>query len=404
MLEDKGSRCCLSGLWKGEPLQTREIRRFVGLGCEWGRNRPTFLIEKETNKKRMEASVINAFRDKVNEYDIILHIYHNYNGKNKWNVICSAMDWIQVGVSGIDISTLERTNTDQASVKVITFLSCIDVMWEGIQQLHRVFFDTIDIPFTDDKSIFNKDIDDNRYWKEIRAAFAAHPTNLDGTVKGEKRFASWSGGGFGKSGDFSVIVYSNDPNKDHELFDISFAEIIDFATKRYNYLNTLMKRADEITDQWCEKLRTTPIILYGEELADITMLLKENGKRLDNDYIEYRLEVIKTVFEVETHGEKNTKAVNRYRDVLKKEIQLIYQILQNMDLNYEYESSADDSGDLTYSYENQHIFEPRKGMLGWAVDRLKKPLGKYVDLDSWESIEELQVLVRAGWWMYNQAI
>ena len=73
-----------------------------------------------------------------------------------------------------------------------------------------------------------------------------------------------------------------------------------------------------------------------------------------------------------------------------------------MDLDYEYEPVADDSGDLAYNYENQHIFEPGKGMLGWAVDRLKTPLEKYVDLDNWESIDELQVLVRAGWWMYNQ--
>ena len=357
---------------------------------------------KKTNEKCMEASLINAFRNKINDYDLILRIYRNYNGKNRWNVICSAMDWIQVGVAGVDTSTLERTNTDQASVKVITFLSCIDVMWEGIQQLHRVFYDTISIPFTDDKSIFKKNIDDNRYWKEIRAAFAAHPTNLDGTAKGEKRFASWSGGGFGESGDFSVIIYSNDPNKDYEFFDISFAEVMRFATKRYDYLNTLMKRVDEITDQWCEKWRNTPITLPGEDLDDISTLLKENTNRLDNDYYEYRLEVIKSAFEAEVHGEKNTNAVSGYRKVLKIEIQMIYKILQTMDLDYEFEPAADDSGNLAYNYENQHIFEPGKGLLDWAVDRLKKPLGKYVDLDSWETIEELQVIVRAGWWMYNQ--
>ena len=352
-------------------------------------------------EKHMEEYLINTFRDKINEHDLILHIYRNYNGKNKWNVICSAMDWIQVGVAGVDTSTLEYTNTDQASVKVITFLSCIDVMWEGIQQLHRVFYDTTDIPFIGDKSIFKKVIDDNRYWKEIRAAFAAHPTNLDGTDKGEKRFASWSGG-FGCSGDFSVIVYSNDPNKNHEFFDISFKEIMEFATKRYNYLNTMMKRVDDISEQWCEKWRNTPIILSGETMADVTTLLKENADRFDNDYYEYHLGVMKTVFEAETHGEKNTDVVNKYRDALKEEIQTIYQILQNMNLDCEDESVVDESIDLTYNYENQHIFEPGKGMLGWAVERLKKPLGKYVNLDSWETIEELQVLVRAGWWMYNQ--
>lgn len=350
----------------------------------------------------MEASLINAFRDKINEYDLILHIFRNYNGKNKWNVICSAMDWIQVGVSGVDSSILERTNTDQASVKMITFLSCIDVMWEGIQQLHRVFFDTTEIPFTNDKSVFKKDLDDNRYWKEIRAAFAAHPTNLDGTVKGEKRFASWSGGGFGKSGDFSVIIYSNDPQKDYVHFDINFNEIMDFAAKRYDYLNTLMKRTDEIIAQWCEKWRNTPIVFSGDELVDIKTLLKENRDRFDNDYYEYRLKVIKIAFEVDVHGEKNINAVNGYRKVLEKEIQMIYQILQDMKLDYEYEPAADDTASIAYNYDNQLIFEPDKGMLSLAVDRLRKPLKKYVDFDSWETIEELQVLVRTGWWMYNR--
>ena len=127
----------------------------------------------------MDASLINKFRNKVNEHNLILHIYRNYNGKNKWNVICSAMDWVQIGVFGSDVSALERTNSDQDSVKVITFLSCIDVMWEGIQQLHRVFYNTDSIPFKGDRNIFHKAMDDNRYWKEIRAAFAAHPCNLE---------------------------------------------------------------------------------------------------------------------------------------------------------------------------------------------------------------------------------
>lgn len=167
----------------------------------------------------MDASLISKFRNRVNEHNLIHHIYRKYNGKNKWSVICSAMDWIQIGVFGSDASALERNNSDQASVRVITFLSCIDVMWEGIQQLHRVFFDTDAISFKDSRDIFHKTMDDNHYWKEIRAAFAAHPCNLDGVDKGEKRFASWFGGGFGSSGDFSVILYSNDPNKGSEVFD-----------------------------------------------------------------------------------------------------------------------------------------------------------------------------------------
>lgn len=56
----------------------------------------------------------------------------------------------------------------------------------------------------------------------------------------------------------------------------------------------------------------------------------------------------------------------------------------------------------SYNYQNQHVFEPEKGMKNWAVDSLKIPLGQYIDLNIWETIEELQVLVRAGWWFKHE--
>ena len=34
------------------------------------------------------------FRDKVNENDLVYHIYRNRDGKDQWSIICSAMDWM----------------------------------------------------------------------------------------------------------------------------------------------------------------------------------------------------------------------------------------------------------------------------------------------------------------------
>ncbi len=145
------------------------------------------------------------------------------------------MDWIQIGIAGIDKSILERDNSDSASIKFMTFISCIDVMWEGVQQLHRVFFDETRIPYAGKNEIFQQDMDDNQYWKEIRAAFTAHPTNLDGHKDRERRFASWSGGGFGNKGDFCVLIYSNDPDQVSPIsFDIKFDDIYQFAASRYH--------------------------------------------------------------------------------------------------------------------------------------------------------------------------
>ena len=51
-------------------------------------------------------------------------------------------------------------------------------MWEGIQQLHRVFFSTKDIPFKGVNNIFHGDMDDNDYWKEIRKKVPVTVNNL----------------------------------------------------------------------------------------------------------------------------------------------------------------------------------------------------------------------------------
>ena len=350
----------------------------------------------------MDSTLINSFRNQVNRYSLILHIYRNINGKNKWNAICSAMDWIQVGINGIDKSKLVRDNSDEASIKFMTFVLCIDVMWEGVQQLHRVFYNDSEIPFRERNNIFQQDMDDNHYWKEIRAAFAAHPTNLAGTKKGEKRFASWSGGGFGSKGDFSVLIYSNDPNQiGSAYFDIKFDELIQFASSRYEYLSTIMDQIDNITTQWCEKWKNKQIILSDDVKRNIGILLQENKIRLNNDYYQERLKEIDRAFTVEPSCLKNKKLISDYRAALTHEIDKIKNALQSMDLGYEYEP-IDDSADPDYNYPNQHIFEPEKGMLNWAISKLKVPLGCYIDFDSYASFAELQTLVNAGWWKYNQ--
>lgn len=49
------------------------------------------------------------------------------------------MDWIDVVVEMIDIKNVSKKNDNDSSIKVMTFIMCIDVMWEAVQQLHRIF-------------------------------------------------------------------------------------------------------------------------------------------------------------------------------------------------------------------------------------------------------------------------
>jgi len=43
---------------------------------------------------KLDKELIDEFRRTINDFDFILHVYKNNENKNKWNMICSAMDWI----------------------------------------------------------------------------------------------------------------------------------------------------------------------------------------------------------------------------------------------------------------------------------------------------------------------
>jgi hypothetical protein len=151
----------------------------------------------------MDIGLINQFREKVNEFGIVMHLYRNIKGKNQWSIICSAMDWISVTAEAIDPTNFTRSNDNSSSLKLMNYIFCIDILWEAIQQLHRVFFDTQDTPFDAENTIFQDkpfpSTSDNQYFKTLRACFASHPVNLHdyftGEEKKERRYASWSGGG-----------------------------------------------------------------------------------------------------------------------------------------------------------------------------------------------------------------
>ena len=75
------------------------------------------------------------------------------------------MDWISVVVDEIDVKKLSYKNDNDSSIRVMTFIVCIDVLWEAIQQLHRVLFNTQEIPFVEEKSVFLLAPGENRHFE-----------------------------------------------------------------------------------------------------------------------------------------------------------------------------------------------------------------------------------------------
>ena len=280
----------------------------------------------------MDSKLIDYFREKIydNGANLIQRKYCNNNGKNQWSIICSAMDWISVVVGEIDVKKLSYENDNDSSIRVMTFIVCIDVLWEAIQQLHRVLFNTQKIPFAEEKSVFLHKLfetTDNEYFKTIRACFATHPVNLKDDFSGEKneerRYASWSGGGFG-DGDFSVILYSNQPDRESESLNIYFAELFQFAEQRYAYLNNLMDEIDRQTMSYYDMWKNRHICKVSSVTEQIEILIHESKERFDNAYYNFALEELRLIYSTEIHSVPNEKLVEKYRIALIEKVNEIF--------------------------------------------------------------------------------
>lgn len=345
---------------------------------------------------KLTDRLLHDFRDKVHEGNRIWKLYRNRNGKNKWSIICSAMDWIQVTVEGIDTDSLIRDNSDEASRRMICFVSYIDVLWEGIIQLHRVFFNTKEEPLKNDHSIFKQKDDDNDHFKTIRAVFAAHQVNLYDFKP--KAFASWSGGGIGH-GDFSVILYSIDPEKVNQTFDIYFDDLFKFAESRYHYLYTLMKEIHRQIEEDNKFWRSQRIPERKENvLAHIELLKEENEKRLENEWIKERLEEIWRIFSIKITDEDNEMAVDQFRKALLSDLDYYQNCLQTMCFDDDHQD-IEGNCPQRLSYARQQISELDNGLFWPAVREMMPYLKDAVKLEKAKDMLEIQVLVEAGLWI-----
>lgn len=353
----------------------------------------------------MDDRLIKEFRNKINEDGMALQIFREHKNRNKWSIICSAMDWIEVTVGAIDVAELSRDNDNQASVKMITFLSCIDTMWEAISQLHRVLFSVTDIPFKDDRSIFNQNVPDNIYFKTIRGCFAAHQINMkevfpdDSTD--ERWFASWSGGTFSRN-DFSVFMYSNLPEKEMRAFEIQFSQLMQFAEKRYQYLNELMVQFDIIVEKYKEDFRKQSILTKGDIEEKIDLLLQENEKRLRCDYYDYELREIRLVCETEIHEVgANPLVVEEYKMALLPKVDEIQKNLQDM-VQEELKMTVDDECPYEYLYPFSKLSDSVWGqgyafaVRDWIVETLQKYSYPIVQFNQSMSLQEIYVLFKAA--------
>lgn len=361
--------------------------------------------------------LIGQFRDRVNKNNYVLNKYRNIDGKNKWSCICSCMDWISVAISYLSENPIpiQYGNDDLTSVNVYTYISCVDMVFEAIKQLHRIFVSEKGIPFENESSIFTENEyckNDNDYFKLIRSCFGAHPVNLNdyftsGNSK-ERRFASWSGGHFSRR-DYGVILYSNCPGAKDIFFDISFKELDAFLVRTYSYLIDLIRLIDEDEELSQKTLRNKPIQYDADPLRQLEILEKENVARYNNDYYKCVIEELKLIFGVTITNSDNLIKVNQYRKTIEPAIAELRSALQAMDLeeinSYEecnlYGSSLPHSVSSGFTELADSVFS---NVFSYPIflSSLIKHISSVVVVSGHETDEELYVLAKtAFYFLYN---
>ena len=295
-----------------------------------------FMVTKYKRNTRImiNLKLISEFRGEVSTPGWCYYKYRNNNNRNQWNCICSAMDWIEVSINYIVDHPLSSIG-DYQSIEVYSFLSCVDIIVEAIEQLHRVIFSTKERVFENECECFignQFNQNDREYFKTLRSCFGAHPVNLQDPDDIEaKRFASWSGGYFG-SDNFSVILYSNKVDGQYITLGMNYKQIYQFLEKYYNHLHTLK---DELQRQYlcfCETKRKKHIQSCDDPIQQLKILKEESLERLNIDYYRVTIDELLLMFETPISCASNFEMVLQYRDQLKVLINEIYENLQRMTL------------------------------------------------------------------------
>ncbi|MBR5717878.1 MAG: hypothetical protein IKX16_02530 [Clostridia bacterium] len=281
-----------------------------------------------------EKKIIDDFRKQANMLDWACITYSNRfrDGKQRddWSLICSAMDWIDVAARYLRNYPLPRYRAE--SMEVLTYILSIDNIVEAVTQLHSVILPSEQKVFFGENDCFPDNefrMNDYEYFKRIRACFGVHPVDI-GNRKGEKRmFASWSGD-FSLSGDFAVMLYSENVGEDYLSLDISFNQLNKYGEKYYNHLVNLRDELDRQLVEYIEQKKNELFECTGNPVERLNVLYHENNTRLFSASYNGTIEKLHLIFSEPITNEHNVRMVEIYREALSSGIDDIQSNLQSM--------------------------------------------------------------------------
>ena len=301
--------------------------------------------------EKLDPEIINQFRDKIND-GFIYFLFSNYRNKDMWNIMCSAMDWIETSVDGIEPSRVLNAEGLEASRQMMLFISCVDVLCQGVKELSCIFYRHpkngkvfARAPFYEYaecgnvRSYFSRHKDDDVHFSTIRACFVAHPIELDGTVfKNQHRVASWTSDGFMcDDADYRVTLYGQEPNVPNIYLQVYFDELMTYAKQKHEHLLTIIDEAERKSQAYINFFSGKILAKHpgpSERWAELEDIIKkrEDSDNILNDYEFVNLELL---FKTSISNPNNATIVDMYRSLIHKCVSSQYhdKNLEKMNLN-----------------------------------------------------------------------
>lgn len=358
----------------------------------------------------MDKSIILNFRDFINEnVDFMVQHYINENEKNLWNCICSCMDWIDISIDYINSIQYDYENINVKTMQIYSYISSIDIIFEAITQLHRVIVNRKTVPFKNDSTVFNKklNMDDNNYFKHIRAIFGAHPTNIE--ISGLRYFASWPTEKIFTECDFEVRLYTNDKDGEDIITGINFDELNQFLEIRYNYLNKLISNMELDIKKDIKKKSEIKINTVDDPIEQLEILRSELDKRLNNDYYKDLINNLVIMFTANITEVRNKEIIFNYTQKLRLLIDEIRENIQNMEfrelenehlINFNLPKEIRYEISKTYNYIHSDRYEP---LLEFNINQISKYLNEYVIINPKMDKNELLLVLNTGLYAYENS-
>jgi len=324
------------------------------------------------------------------------------------------MDWMDIAVGHLDTTEINRHEWRDMCMQVHSYISCIDIVFECVKQLHRYLIDEKSTPFYGDSSIFN-DIrlgrDDNEYFKDIRAAFGAHPVDLKEKNKSitKKRYASWPTTHTYSEYDFSVLLYSDSQSEPDIHFGFKLEQLESFFEKRYGYLEEIEKTIQNMKENFDFVNKQKVILKQSDPLAQLQILKQENEKRFNCDYYDEVINWLIIFFETDFTEVANKNHIECFRKKLLSGIDELYNNLQKVnekDLAIEEYLRPKYSFQGGFGYAFAQISSHAQGhthkrIIG--VENVISALDEFI-VFNWDSVQELYWLIIIGLHIKNGSI